>query len=163
MLTSRFRIAGLCGLFFSLRWRRVGQIAGPVPSGFAVQESVGDRAVEPARQILWRPGRAGNAEDVYIKREFEIPVAKSPKIRRRRDRQTAPGQAHTAPSHGQCLYQRKCGPFIAANPGLTFDGVTGPTQTGAFPPDSMGDLSVAIFYFRHGRLRTSQDHRCRAA
>src|SRR5437899_12120957 len=47
------------------------------------------------------------------------------------------------------------GPFIAQTLGLTFDGVTGPTETGAFPPDTMGAVGPSQFFlFVNGRLRT---------
>jgi hypothetical protein len=39
--------------------------------------------------------------------------------------------------------------------GLNFDTVTGPTETGAFPPDTMGAIGPAQFFvFLNGRLRT---------
>jgi hypothetical protein len=39
--------------------------------------------------------------------------------------------------------------------GVTFDGATGPTETGAFPPDTMGVVGPTQFFvFLNGRLRT---------
>ena len=40
-------------------------------------------------------------------------------------------------------------------PGLSFNGVTGPAETGSFPPDDMGAIGPAQFVvFVNGRLRT---------
>jgi hypothetical protein len=39
--------------------------------------------------------------------------------------------------------------------GLSFDAVTGPTENGAFPPDTMGAVGPSqLFLFVNGRLRT---------
>src|SRR5262249_24561312 len=39
--------------------------------------------------------------------------------------------------------------------GVAFDGATGPTETGAFPPDTMGSVGPTQFFvFLNGRLRT---------
>jgi hypothetical protein len=39
--------------------------------------------------------------------------------------------------------------------GVTFDAVTGPTENGAFPPDTMGAVGPSQFFlFVNGRLRT---------
>ena len=158
MLTSRFRIAGLCGLFFLYVGAGSGQIAGPVPERIRGEESVGDRAVERRTADIMADAAAhGPRKNVYIKREFEIPGRESrpQDPAARLDRQTAPGQAHTAPSMASASTSVSSGPFIAQTLGLTFDGVTGPTQTGAFPPDSMGAVGPSQFFiFVNGRLRT---------
>src|SRR6266446_1831627 len=158
MLTSRFRIAGLCGLFFLCVGAGSGQIAGPVPERIRGEESVGDRAVERrTADIMADPAAQGTRKNVYIKREFEIPGRENrpQDPAARLDRQTAPGQAHTAPSMASASTSVSSGPFIAQTLGLTFDGVTGPTQTGAFPPDSMGAVGPSQFFiFVNGRLRT---------
>ena len=158
MLTSRFRIAGLCGLFFLYVGAGSGQIAGPVPERIRGEESVGDRAVERrTADIMADPAGHGPRKNVYIKREFEIPGRENrpQDPAARLDRQTAPGQAHTAPSMASASTSVSSGPFIAQTLGLTFDGVTGPTQTGAFPPDSMGAVGPSQFFiFVNGRLRT---------
>ncbi len=158
MLTSRFRIAGLCGLFFLCVGAGSGQIAGPAPERIRGEESVGDRAVERrTADIMADPAAHGPRKNVYIKREFEIPGRESrpQDPAARLDRQMAPGQAHTAPSMASASTSVSSGPFIAQTLGLTFDGVTGPTQTGAFPPDSMGAVGPSQFFiFVNGRLRT---------
>src|SRR5436189_3278846 len=158
MLTSRFRVAGLCGLFFLCAGAGSGQIAGPAPERIRGEESVGDRAVERRTADIMADAAAhGPRKNVYIKREFEIPGRESrpQDPAARLDRQTAPGQAHTAPSMASASTSESSGPFIAQTLGLTFDGVTGPTQTGAFPPDSMGAVGPSQFFiFVNGRLRT---------
>src|SRR5437763_4125777 len=158
MLTSRFRVAGLCSLFFLCVGAGSGQIAGPAPERIRGEESVGDRAVERRTADIMADAAAhGPRKNVYIKREFEIPGRESrpQDPAARLDRQTAPGQAHTAPSMASASTSVSSGPFIAQTLGLTFDGVTGPTQTGAFPPDSMGAVGPSQFFiFVNGRLRT---------
>src|SRR6266478_6275398 len=158
MLISRFRLAGLCGLFFLCVGAGSGQIAGPAPEPIRGEESVGDRAVERrTADIMADPAAHGPRKNVYIKREFEIPGRENrpQDPAARLDRQTAPGQAHTAPSMASASTSVSSGPFIAQTLGLTFDGVTGPTQTGAFPPDSMGAVGPSQFFiFVNGRLRT---------
>ncbi len=158
MLISRFRIGGLCALFFLCVSAGSGQIAGPAPERIRGQESVGERAVERrTADIMADPAAHGPRKNVYIKREFEIPGRESrpQDPAARLDRQMAPGQAHTAPSMASASTNVSSGPFIAQTLGLTFDGVTGPTQTGAFPPDSMGAVGPSQFFiFVNGRLRT---------
>src|SRR5437762_3736390 len=103
------------------------------------------------------PAAHGPRKNVYIKREFEIPGRENrpQDPGARLDRQTAPDQAHTAPSMASASTSVSSAPFIAQTIGLTFDGVTGPTQTGAFPPDSMGAVGPSQFLiFVNGRLRT---------
>src|SRR5437870_8818924 len=78
MLTSRFRVAGLCGLFFLYVGAGSGQIAGPVPERIRGEESVGDRAVERRTADIMADAAAhGPRKNVYIKREFEIPGRES--------------------------------------------------------------------------------------
>ncbi len=46
-------------------------------------------------------------------------------------------------------------PFAPQTIGLNFDTVTGPTENGAFPPDTMGAAGpTQVFIFLNGRLRT---------
>src|SRR5437667_10530773 len=101
MLISRFRIGGLCALFFLCVSAGSGQIAGPAPERIRGEESVGDRAVERrTADIMADPAAHGPRKNVYIKRAFEIPGSESrpqgPAARM--GRQMAPGQAHTAPT-----------------------------------------------------------------
>ncbi|HYS95535.1 MAG TPA: hypothetical protein VEL08_03320, partial [Chthoniobacterales bacterium] len=65
MLTSRFRIAGLCGLFFLCVGAGSGQIAGPAPERIRGEESVGDRAVERrTADIMADPAAHGPRKNV---------------------------------------------------------------------------------------------------
>jgi hypothetical protein len=46
-------------------------------------------------------------------------------------------------------------PFAPQIPGIQFDGVTGPTETGGFPPDTNGAVGPTQFFVAtNGRLRT---------
>lgn len=158
MLTSRFRIAGLCALFFLCVGAGSGQIAGLAPERIRGDESIGERAVERRTgDIMADPAAQAPRKNLYLKREFEIPGRESrpQDPAARLDRQTAPGQARTALSTASASTSVSSGPFIAQTLGLTFDGVTGPTQTGSFPPDSMGAVGPSQFFiFVNGRLRT---------
>src|SRR5713101_4389161 len=74
MLTYRFRIAGLCGLFFLCVGAGSGQIGGIVPEQIRGEESVGERAVERrTADIMADPAAQAPRKNLYIKREFEIP------------------------------------------------------------------------------------------
>src|SRR5260370_26224553 len=74
MLTSRFCVAGVCGLFFLCVGAGSGQIAGPAPERIRGEESVGERAVERrTADIMADSAAQGPRKNVYIKREFEIP------------------------------------------------------------------------------------------
>ncbi|HEX8455880.1 MAG TPA: lamin tail domain-containing protein [Pyrinomonadaceae bacterium] len=60
---------------------------------------------------------------------------------------------------GTLLKGRKAGgvlqPHAPQAVGLNFDTVTGPTETGAFPPDTMGAIGPTQFFvFLNGRMRT---------
>src|SRR5436190_24053223 len=128
MLISRFRIGGLCALFFLCVSAGSGQIAGPAPERIRGQESVGERAVERrTADIMADPAAHGPRKNVYIKREFEIPGRENrPQDSGARfNPQTAPDQAHTAPSMASASTSVSSAPFIAQTIGLTFDGVTG--------------------------------------
>ncbi len=44
---------------------------------------------------------------------------------------------------------------LAQTPSTTFNGVTGPTENGAFPPDNMGAIGPAQYIvFVNGRIRS---------
>ena len=46
-------------------------------------------------------------------------------------------------------------PHVPQTVGTPFDGATGPAETGAFPPDTMGAVGPTQFFvFLNGRLRT---------
>ena len=69
------------------------------------------------------------------------------------DPQIAPGAAKnnsTTPPRVALL-----GPNFSQTIGLQWDGVTGPTETGSFPPDSMGMAGPSQFIiFVNGRIRS---------
>src|ERR1043166_6932286 len=83
-------------------------------------------------------------KNILIKHEFEIPG------RRNRPQnpaaglnpQIAPGTAKKSSTSGP---GQIAGPKFSQTIGLQWDGVTGPTQTNAFPPDSMGAVGPTQF------------------
>ena len=101
-------------------------------------------------------------------REAEVRTRTQPKIRLRKGRQN-PDRSNLPEGPGaQPLAQWPAdpqGPFGATIPsteplapqtlGTQFDGATGPTETGAFPPDTMGAVGpTQVVIFLNGRLRT---------
>ena len=157
MLTSRFRIAGLCALFFLCVGAGSGQIAGPAPERIRGQESVGERAVERrTADIMADPAAQGPRKNVYIKREFEIPGRENrPQDPGARfNPQTPPRPARSVSASTTAPTNIVAGPYTAQTVGLTF---VGPHlyDTNAFPPDSMGAVGPSQFFvFVNGRLRT---------
>jgi hypothetical protein len=102
-------------------------------------ELMADQAVRPANQ---------NLSYRMLKQEFEIEG--------RENRPEAPGaiEASQWPLAEKSLAGE---PELGAPQtlGTQFDGATGPTETGAFPPDTMGAVGpTQVAIFLNGRLRT---------
>src|SRR5256714_14945922 len=114
---------------------------GQTPSGgtnTVGQPSAGQHGVrQRTGDIMANPAATAPRKNTYIKREFEIPGRehRPQDPAARFDRQSAPGSARNVSSSSTSI---SSGPYAAQTVGITFDGVTGPAQTGAFPPDSMG-------------------------
>ncbi len=157
MLTSRFRIAGLCGLFFLCVGAGSGQIAGPAPERIRGEESVGARAVERrTADIMADPAALGPRKNVYIKREFEIPGRENrPQDPGARfNPQTPPKPARSVSASPTASTNIAAGPYTAQAVGLTLIGGH-LYDTSAFPPDSMGAVGPSQFFvFVNGLLRT---------
>src|SRR5438552_1083264 len=158
MLKLRFSapaalIAGL--LFFN--GDGFGQIGRGLPETVG-QPTTGQNSVrQRTGDIMANPAATAPRKNIYLKREFEIPGREY----RPQDpaahfgRQIAPGQARSVSSTTSSSSSINTGPYTAQTLGLTFDGVTGPMQTGAFPPDSMGAVGPSQFFiFVNGRLET---------
>lgn len=66
---------------------------------------------------------------------------------------SAPAAPQVAPGAGARIHER--GPFAPQTLGTNFDTVTGPNETGAFPPDTMGAVGPSQFVLAiNGRIRT---------
>ena len=157
MLISRFRIGGLCALFFLCVSAGSGQIAGPAPERIRGQESVGERAVERrTADIMADPAAHGPRKNVYIKREFEIPGRENrPQDSGARfNPQTPPKPARSVSASTAASTNIAAGPYTSQTVGLTFIGGH-LYDTSAFPPDSMGAVGPSQFFvFVNGLLRT---------
>src|SRR6266576_2018839 len=157
MLTSRFRVAGLCGLFFLCVGAGSGQIAGPAPERIRGEESVGDRAVERrTADIMADQAAHGPRKNVYIKREFEIPGRENrPQDPGARfNPQTPPRPARSVSASATASTDIAAGPYTAQTVGFSFIGGH-LYDTNAFPPDSMGAVGPSQFFvFVNGLLRT---------
>src|SRR5260370_35683389 len=125
MLTSRFRIAGLCGLFSLCVGAGSGQIAGPAQERIRGEESVGDRAVERrTADIMADPAAHGPRKNVYIKSEFEIPGPESrPQDPGARfNPQTPPRPARSDSASTTASTDIAAGPYTAQTVGFSFIG-----------------------------------------
>ena len=120
--------------------QRAGTPGERITAGAPVRHSLGElMRIQAARPASTRP---------YRKPEFEV------------DRQGLP-QSPSAISAaswppGPDISRGGSGPKIAPQGlGTNWDGVTGPTETGAFPPDTMGAPGPTQFViFVNGRLRS---------
>ncbi|HMJ63632.1 MAG TPA: chitobiase/beta-hexosaminidase C-terminal domain-containing protein [Bryobacteraceae bacterium] len=99
------------------------------------------------------PAARAPRQHIYVKREHEIPGRES-----RPQDGSAPQESHWPLRSGQrtnAIIPNAATVFSGQTIATTFDGVTGPTQTGSFPPDSMGAVGPSQFLiFVNGRLRT---------
>src|SRR5437868_6867345 len=122
------------------------------------QPSTGQHGVRQRTGVIMvNPAATAPRKNTYTKREFEIPGRehRPQDPAARFDRQAAPSLAREVAVSGASSTNISSGPYTAQTVGTTFDGVTGPTQTGAFPPDSMGAVGPSQFFiFVNGRLRT---------
>jgi hypothetical protein len=123
------------------------------------QPTVGQNALwQRTGDIMANLAATAPRKHIYLKPELEIPGRESrPQDPAARfDRQTPPGPARTVSSTGTISSTSISSVSSTTQRiALTFDGVSGPSQTGAFPPDSMGAAGPSQFFiFVNGRLRT---------
>ncbi|MBV9618172.1 MAG: hypothetical protein JO201_03085, partial [Verrucomicrobia bacterium] len=107
--------------------------------------------------IMAAQAAQGPRKNVFTKREFEIPGRehRPQNPAARFDPQTAPGQARNLSTAASAATGAPIAPKFSQTIGLQFDGVTGPTETGSFPPDSMGAIGPSQFIiFVNGRIRS---------
>jgi hypothetical protein len=131
------------------------QFAGQIESG---ERGVGHRMDE----IMSDPAARAHRRQIFLKREFEIPGRDErpqdvnapfeshwPRRQSARDNNKEFGATTTAASAAAPV------PQTAQTVSTKFLGVTGPSETGAFPPDSMGAVGPSQFIvFVNGRLRS---------
>ena len=66
-----------------------------------------------------------------------------------------PYSQYPYPTKSNMLSLPEIAPSAPQTVGVTFDGATGPTETGAFPPDTMGAVGPSqVVVFLNGRLRS---------
>src|ERR1051325_3649913 len=112
----------------------VGQ---PVTGEKGISRTVSDLMADQAA--------AGPKQTTFTKREFEIPG------RRNRPQDPAAGmQPQKVPGISRNMAAptdsaQSVAPHTAQTVGLQWDGVTGPNETGSFPPDSMGAAGPSQF------------------
>jgi hypothetical protein len=157
MLRLRFSIPALFAALLFFSGGGFGQMA--TSGGNTVgQTSIGQHGVsQRTGDVMGNPAATAPRKNIFLKRELEIPGRehRPQDPAARFDRQTPPGQARSVSTTATSSTNISSGPYAAQTVGTTFDGVTGPTQTGAFPPDSMGAVGPSQFViFVNGRLRT---------
>ena len=127
-----------------------GYTAGQPETGqMAVRHRTGD--------LMANPNASAPRKNLYTKRELEIPgrELRPQDPAAAFDRQPAPGQARDISSQTSASSGSVAGPSFSQTVGLTFDGVSGPSQTGAYPPDSMGAVGPSQFIiFVNGRIKS---------
>jgi hypothetical protein len=118
-----------------------GTVAVPRPAGPRVLRTVSEiMAAQAARP-------AATSRRPLIRPEMESPERKDLP----QNRAAAAGAQWPAPSR----FAQPAPSVASQTLGVQFDGATGPTETGAFPPDTMGAVGPAQFtIFLNGRIRT---------
>lgn len=107
--------------------------------------------------IMAAQAAQGPRKNVFIKREFEIPGRehRPQNPAARFDPQIPPGEARNISTATSAMSGGASAPKFSQTVGLQFDGVTGPTETASFPPDSMGASGPSQFIiFVNGRIRS---------
>ncbi|HEV3394159.1 MAG TPA: hypothetical protein VG103_11705, partial [Chthoniobacterales bacterium] len=107
--------------------------------------------------IMAAQAAQGPRKNVFIKRELEIPGRRNrpQNPAARFDPQIPPGEARNISTATSAMSGGASAPKFSQTVGLQFDGVTGPTETGSFPPDSMGAIGPSQFIiFVNGRIRS---------
>jgi Chitobiase/beta-hexosaminidase C-terminal domain len=115
----------------------------------------GERGVaKTTAEIMSRAAMSKPRQIIYLKRELEIPGREN----RPHDPNAQPvsrSPESPAPSIANMPETGSPAPQYPQTVSTNFNAVTGPTETGAFPPDSMGAVGPAQFIvFVNGRLRT---------
>jgi hypothetical protein len=146
-LHTRLFTVTLSGLFLIEAVTAFGQTNTKMTVG---NPSAGERGIQKrTSEIMADPAARKVRERIYVKKELEIPG------RRNRPQDSNAIAASQFPQADAAVPSISPGPQLPQPVGLTFNGVTGPTETGAFPPDSMGAVGPTQFViFVNGRIRS---------
>src|SRR3954464_3046161 len=121
---------------------------------FAGQSTHGEVGVRKTNAEIMARSSNEPRRNIYLKRELEIPGREN----RQQDKDAAASSrwpTHSAARVSTATPEVSTGPLFSQTVGTTFDGVSGPSQTGSFPPDSMGAVGPTQFIiFLNGRLRS---------
>src|SRR5579864_7975112 len=125
-----------------------------VKSEFAGESAIGERGIQKSTaEIMNDPAAHTPRSHIYLKRELEIPGREN-----RPQHPDALPLSHSAGTTGSTTTALASPAIVSGGAapqtiGVKFDGVTGPADTGAFPPDSMGAVGPTQFIiFVNGRL-----------
>jgi hypothetical protein len=133
--------ASLCLAPTKAAWGQTRITAVPIRARSRAPRTVSEMmAAEAARAAApWRP---------LIRPEMEPPD--------RKHLPQNPNAVSASQWSAQTRFSRLVAPSVAAQTlGIQFDGATGPTETNAFPPDTMGVVGPTQFtIFLNGRIRT---------
>src|SRR6266404_6453422 len=155
MLTRRFFVPALVAATVILGVVGFGQPPSSSSAFTVGQPEAGQKGISRSTaEIMAADAARGPRKSTFIKHEFVIPGRENrPQDPAARfDPQIAPGAAKksSASALGDIA-----SPNFSQTIGLQWDGVTGPTETGSFPPDSMGMAGPSQFIiFVNGRLRS---------
>src|ERR1700719_583915 len=155
MLTRRLFVPALVAATVILGVVGFGQPTNS-NSGFTVgHPATGQKGISrTTADIMAADVARGPRQFTFTKHEFEIPGRehRPQDPNARFDPQIAPGAAKNNSVSGPGGI---AGPNFSQTIGLQWDGVTGPTETGSFPPDSMGMAGPSQFIiFVNGRIRS---------
>ena len=128
------------------------QTASDQPLTWTVgQPSVGEHGIQKVTAaIMAEPGAREPRKHIYKMPELKVPIREH----RQQDPNAVPLAQYPPPS----AFQQRGSEPMPQDPqpvALSFDAVTGPNQTGSFPPDTMGAVGPTQFILAvNGRIRT---------
>src|SRR5436305_2821768 len=153
ILTRRLFVPALVAATILLGVVGFGQPAGNTGFTLGAPATGGKGVSRTMADIMTEQAATGPRKNTFTKREFVIPgrASRPQNPAARFEPQIAPGAAKknsTAPG-------LSAAPNFSQTIGLQWDGVTGPTDTASFPPDTMGMAGPSQFViFVNGRLRS---------
>src|SRR5438874_6014447 len=155
MLTRRFFVPALVAATVALGVVGFGQPSASISGMMVGSPATGQKGISRSMaEIMADQAAKGPRKNIFIKREFVIPGRehRPQDPNARFDPQIAPGAAKKSSTFAP---GDVAGPNFSQTIGLQWNGVTGPAETGSFPPDSMGMAGPSQFViFVNGRLRS---------
>src|SRR5205823_9957138 len=152
MLTRRLFVPALVAATVILGVVGFGQPPSSSSSFTVGQPEAGRKGISRSTaDIMTDQAARGPRKDIFTKREFTIPgrEQRPQDPAARFDPQIAPGAAKKSSTSA---LGDITSPNFSQTIGLQWDGVTGPTETSSFPPDSMGTVGPSQFIiFVNGR------------